>query len=200
VNSRVRKNLAVRVWLLVILAAACTAPAKADQPGLYGPRRITPNMTDGPIDKIEAARLQLQCAIRILDSEDVAAHTLAYAAYCLLRDLLDLDLRKLENALNVRELPEFLKHAKSDPQDILKEHSPETAHLTITLAILLWKMNNQEPTDVCESSTSGPIPMSRTVVTAKRLRRPDKVPFRSSKTSSLRPRRVETRSSGGLAG
>ena len=110
-------------------------------------RRITPNMTHGPIDKIEAARLQLQCAIRILDSEDVAAHTLAYAAYCLLRDLLDLDLRKLEDALNVRELPEFLKHAKSDPQDVLKEHSPETAHLTITLAILLWKMNNQEPTD-----------------------------------------------------
>jgi hypothetical protein len=29
--------LAVRVSLLVILAAACTAPAKADQPGVYGP-------------------------------------------------------------------------------------------------------------------------------------------------------------------
>jgi hypothetical protein len=37
VNLRVRKNLAVRVSLLVILAAACTAPAKADQPGVYGP-------------------------------------------------------------------------------------------------------------------------------------------------------------------
>jgi pimeloyl-ACP methyl ester carboxylesterase len=28
--------LAVRVWLLVILATACIAPAKADQPGVYG--------------------------------------------------------------------------------------------------------------------------------------------------------------------
>ena len=29
--------MAVRIWLFVILATACTAPAAADQPGVYGP-------------------------------------------------------------------------------------------------------------------------------------------------------------------
>ena len=36
-NSRVRGNLAVRVWVLLILATAFVAPARADQPSAYGP-------------------------------------------------------------------------------------------------------------------------------------------------------------------
>ena len=36
-NSRVRGNLAVRIWVLLILATAFVAPARADQPSAYGP-------------------------------------------------------------------------------------------------------------------------------------------------------------------
>ena len=35
-NSRVRGNLAVRIWILLILATAFVAPARADQPSAYG--------------------------------------------------------------------------------------------------------------------------------------------------------------------
>jgi pimeloyl-ACP methyl ester carboxylesterase len=37
VNLRVRGNSAVHIWLLIILATAYVAPARADQPGVYGP-------------------------------------------------------------------------------------------------------------------------------------------------------------------
>jgi hypothetical protein len=37
VNSSVRGNLAVRKWVLLILATAFVAPARADQPSAYGP-------------------------------------------------------------------------------------------------------------------------------------------------------------------
>ena len=36
-NSRVRGNLAVRIWVLLILATAYVAPARADRPSAYGP-------------------------------------------------------------------------------------------------------------------------------------------------------------------
>ena len=94
--------------------------------------RITGTMTDGPVDKIEAARLQLAHALRILDSEDVVAHTLTWAVYCLLRDLLKLDLSGLERALRIGEVPGYFSHAKSDPNDILLVHSPATLQLTMT--------------------------------------------------------------------
>jgi hypothetical protein len=47
-------------------------------------------MTKGEIDKFEAAQRQLDCAIRLwfVDEESLAIHTLAYAACCILRDLL----------------------------------------------------------------------------------------------------------------
>ena len=47
-------------------------------------------MPDGGIDKFEAAQRQLDCAIRlwVADEDSLGIHTLAYAACCLLRDLL----------------------------------------------------------------------------------------------------------------
>ena len=36
-NSRVRGNLAVRIWVLLILATAFVTPARADQASAYGP-------------------------------------------------------------------------------------------------------------------------------------------------------------------
>jgi hypothetical protein len=110
------------------------------------------------ISKLDAARKQLDCAIHLLDSEDPAARTLAYAAYCLLRDLSGADLRKLEDALRLREVPEFLKHADHHPEAILREHSPKTAHLTIALAIRLWKEHGQEMTEAMRDFCKRPNP------------------------------------------
>jgi hypothetical protein len=115
------------------------------------------------IGKLDAARQQLDCAIRLLDSEDVAAHTLAFAAYGLLRDLLghgpDMEvLLRLEKRVKLRNVPEFLKHGKHDPEAILKEHSHETAHLTITLAIRLWEEHGQELTPAMQNFGKRPDP------------------------------------------
>ena len=40
------------------------------------------------ISQLDAARRQLDCAIGLLDSEDLAAHTLAWAAFNLLFEIL----------------------------------------------------------------------------------------------------------------
>jgi hypothetical protein len=115
------------------------------------------------ISKLEAARQQLDCAIRLLDSEDLPAHTLAYAAYCLLRDLIGPGptmqvLRTLEKQVGLRVVPEFLKHAEDDPNALLKEHSPKTAHLTIALAIRLWKEHGQEVSEAMRDFCKRPDP------------------------------------------
>jgi hypothetical protein len=115
------------------------------------------------ISKLEAARQQLDCAIRLPDTEDLAAHTLAYAAYGLLRDLLGPGatvkvLRKLEKRLSLQDVPEFLKHAEWYPEAILKEHSAKTAHFTIRLAILLWEEHGQEQTDAMRDFCKRPHP------------------------------------------
>lgn len=104
------------------------------------------------ITKLIAARRQLDAAIRLLDEEDLAAHTFAYAAYCLLRDKFGPGemmkmLKKIEEELNLREVPEYLKHAEHYPEAILKEHSPETAHITIALAIRLWREHGRKETE-----------------------------------------------------
>ena len=57
------------------------------------------------------------------------------------------ELRKLEDALKMREVPEYLKHDNRDQDDILTEHSDKTVHLTIALAIALWEANGQALTD-----------------------------------------------------
>ena len=104
-------------------------------------------MPDGPINKTDAARLQLDCALRLFDSDDLPAHALAYNAYCLLRDLLGIHPKQFEGLDDLRKVPEFLKHARTDPDAILQEHSVKTSHLTVLLAILLWEMNGQKLTD-----------------------------------------------------
>jgi hypothetical protein len=116
------------------------------------------------ISKLEAARRQLDWAIRLLlaGEDSVSTHTLAYASYCLLRDLRGRGpskvLKKLEEKLKLREVPEFFKHAESDPTDILEEHSPKTAHLTIALAIALWKEHGQVETAAMREFSKLPDP------------------------------------------
>jgi hypothetical protein len=67
-------------------------------------------------------------------------------------------LKKLEEKLKLREVPEFFKHAESDPADILEEHSPKTAHLTIALAIALWKEHGQVETAAMREFSKLPDP------------------------------------------
>src|SRR5262245_24439734 len=87
-------------------------------------RMMFKDTTDTPISKIEAARRQLDCAIRLLlENEDsLAVHTLGYAAF---RVLFDLCKKKDGVAFPEKwgkmmhllpwealtEIPNFLKHA-----------------------------------------------------------------------------------------
>ena len=90
-----------------------------------------------PISQREAAKRHIECAIRLIKTDDLEAHTLAYAAYGLLRELLGpgatLDAAlKLEKKLKLGEIPNYFKHRyRGDPGAILQEHSPKTAHLAI---------------------------------------------------------------------
>jgi hypothetical protein len=116
-------------------------------------------MADGPISKIDGAGLQLECALRLVDSgNDVFAHALAYNAYCLLRDLLHADLDKFERAMRIRVIAEFLKHGKTDPYDVLTKHSAETVYLLLLAAIALWEQNDQELTDAMREFSARHIP------------------------------------------
>ena len=108
-------------------------------------------MAEGPLDRITGARAQLEQAIKLLDSDDISAHSLADAAYTQLRDLLALNLSKLEKAVKLREIPSgFFRHADDDRAAILTEHSAKTPQLMIRLAILLWEKNEQTPTPVMQ--------------------------------------------------
>jgi hypothetical protein len=117
------------------------------------------------IGKLEAAQRQLDWAIRLLlaGEDSVSTHTLAYASYCLLRDLRgrgpSMDaLKKLEEKLRLREMPEFFKHAESNPADILNDHSSKSIHLTIALAIMLWKEHGQQETAAMREFSKLPDP------------------------------------------
>src|SRR5262245_3263583 len=106
------------------------------------------------IDKLQAARRQLDSAIRLfLAGEDsLTVHNAAYDGYSVLRDLfgegsnIKKALVRFENRMKLRHVPEWLKHAENDPDDILKEHSRESVHLLITLGIRAWKEHGREPT------------------------------------------------------
>src|SRR6516225_714147 len=110
-----------------------------------------------PISQREAAQRHIECAIRLLKTDDLKAHTLAYAAYGLLRELLGpgatLDAAlKLEKKLKLGEIPNYFKHRyRGDPGAILQDHSPKTAHLAVAMAIRLWEEHGGAQTE-CDSS------------------------------------------------
>jgi hypothetical protein len=109
-------------------------------------------MTNGGIDKFEAAQRQLDCAIRlwVADEDSLAIHTLAYAACCLLRELFGRQktevLRKFEGSQRFGEVPNFLKHADRDPDYVLNARSKLSGHLTLAFAIRLWEEHGHEKT------------------------------------------------------
>jgi hypothetical protein len=76
-----------------------------------------------PISQREAAKSHIDCAIRLLNTDDLEAHTLAYAAYGLLFELLGKGptkdaVRKLEKKLKLGEIPNYFKHRYSNPSAI----------------------------------------------------------------------------------
>lgn len=117
-------------------------------------------MTETGISKLSAARRQLDCAIRLrLANEDsVAVHTLANAAFGILRDLILKQGHDMQHVLTVlcdrsskmgrdfKDVPNFLKHADRHPDRMLAEHSAKTVHLSLAFAIRLWRELGNEPT------------------------------------------------------
>ena len=89
------------------------------------------------ISQFDAARRQLDCAIAMLDREDLAAHTLAWAAFNLLLEMVGDDemrkvMQRVEGNLELGKLPGFFRHAvkikrRLMPNAFLEEHSAETA-------------------------------------------------------------------------
>jgi hypothetical protein len=103
-----------------------------------------------PITKIEGARRQLDCAIRLFfeDDDSLAIHTLAHAAFKVLFDLYpkrrsDDFATQMNNRIarlgwrRFSREPNFLKHADKDPEEELSNHSAEYVQATIGLAALL---------------------------------------------------------------
>jgi hypothetical protein len=114
------------------------------------------------ISQLDAARQQLDCAIGLLDTEDLAAHSLAWAAFNLLHETLGNEatkeeVRKLKKTLKLGKVPAFFRHA-GEPNAFLPEHSADTAYLTIALAIRLWQEHGQQPTDTMRAFGKRPNP------------------------------------------
>jgi hypothetical protein len=100
------------------------------------------------ITQLDAVRQQLDCATRLLDTDDLPAHTLAWAAFNVLHELLGGDATrkvvcKVEKKLQLGKVPAFLRHA-GEPNAILPEPSAKTPFLTIVLAIRLWAARGQK--------------------------------------------------------
>ena len=104
------------------------------------------------ISKMDAARRQLDCAIqlRLRGEDSLGVHTLAYAAFGILRDLVRDRAHQMEDVLAVllnqsskmgrdfSSVPNFLKHADRDPEGMLTAHSADSVHLTLAFSVRLW--------------------------------------------------------------
>ena len=102
---------------------------------------------DVAITKIEAARRQLDCAVRIFFAgEDyLAIHTLAHAAYSVLSDLhrerendaINLALKSIDRQ-RMNSIANFLKHADRDAKAAMLDHNPDAPAMLMTAASLLY--------------------------------------------------------------
>jgi len=105
---------------------------------------------DTAITKIEGARRQLDCAIRLYfeDDDSLAIHALAHAAFKVLFDLypkrrsdrFDYHLSDLINGLGWRQfnhVPNFLKHSDNDAEEVLFSHSADAVVTTLGFATIL---------------------------------------------------------------
>lgn len=112
------------------------------------------------VNKIEAARRQIDMAIRMLfDNEDpIAIHTLAMAGFRILRDLADIKNssihKKIQSTIKpgmegkawgaIQKLANFLKHAKKDPNAIIDNIEEEINDFILFLASMYYRdLGNQ---------------------------------------------------------
>jgi hypothetical protein len=134
-------------------------------------RESAPNgaMTDTSINKLDVARREIDCAVRLLlrGEDSLAIHLLAYSAYTILFDLwchrhggqdslkglLDTILAKEKKgvmrdkmALEFHDVPNSLKHADRNPDYVLEDHSDKSTYFTLALAIELWGLNGGDIT------------------------------------------------------
>jgi hypothetical protein len=100
------------------------------------------------LSKIEAARRQLDCAIRLyFDNDDLlAVHALSRAAFRVLYDLQPADDKKLITQTirylgwsNFNELTNFLKHADRDPDAEVDEESEAAIQVFVGFAAMLYR-------------------------------------------------------------
>jgi hypothetical protein len=129
-------------------------------------------MTDKPIDKVEAAGRQLDgaCRFRLANEDSLIVHTLGYAAFGILSDLVRHRDHPMNDVLDIlqdraskmwrefRGVPNFLKHADTDPDGMLMAHTPDTAHLTLALGVLLWVELRNQPTEAMQKVIALPNP------------------------------------------
>ena len=127
-----------------------------------------------PISQREAAQRHIDCAIRLVKTDDLEAHTLAYAAYGLLRELLggatQDAVRKLEKKLKLGEIPNYFKHRYSNP-----EPSSNSTLLRRVIWLSRWPSDYgrsmaKRRLRLCVSSPLFPVRMSRANGMTPRLR------------------------------
>lgn len=104
-----------------------------------------------PISKIDAAGRQINCAIRLFfnDDDDLAIHTLAHAGFRILYDLypkhkgddfvesMKIDIETMGWG-RFNKVPNFLKHADRDWEDILCSHSAAETQVKIGFGCILY--------------------------------------------------------------
>jgi len=116
-------------------------------------------LSETGISKIEAAGRLLDSAIesRLGEKVSLATHTLAFAAFGILRDLIKHREHPMKEVLAIledqsskmgrafRDVPNSLKHADRNPDFVLETHSNKDLHLTIAFACRLWvELSNRE--------------------------------------------------------
>ena len=102
------------------------------------------------IDKLDAARRQIECSIRLTAAveDELAVHTLTMAAFGLFRDLAK-GSDYFENGINplltkigrdkVYGVAAFLKHADRDPEGVIPSFDPAENDWRIGMAVLVFR-------------------------------------------------------------
>jgi len=122
-----------------------------------------PAATEIQVDKIEAARRQLKTAVWLyfVGADPLSVHTLAAAARQVLEDanthrggkpmlvsgkVLELLKPELHGAFQriFRSSANFLKHAKKDPDDVLRFRPEETEFLLVEACLTYWELSGRK--------------------------------------------------------
>jgi hypothetical protein len=124
------------------------------------------------LTKIDVAKAQLEEALRLrlADGNSVAIHTLAYAAFGILRDLINHRAHPMKDVLAILEdhaskmgrqfwqVPNSLKHADRNPDFVLESHCDKDVHLTLAFACRLWVELGNPETELMQKFAQLPDP------------------------------------------